>query len=302
MTQHDPARPIYQHPLAYLLGLHGVALMRAFAGEHDRDFVHARLEEIRRLLASADLLGDGLEVPPIPVQRGYASWALDYDGPNGFWGVEEPLVRPLMAGLSPGVAIDAACGTGRHSGWLVEEGHRVLGFDLSREMLAIAGTKVPAARFAEADFRSIPVADASADLMLNTLALAQVEDLEPVFAEAARVLKPGGHFVISDSRGHFVGSPLYPLVKGDGHGGFGYIPTWRHATSEYLAAALAHGFRVRHCSEPSRNLKTEPAELTGSDDPGRPPNIWKLMQCAGDGYRRGLCGQPDAHHLGFERE
>jgi hypothetical protein len=27
---------IYQHPLAYLLGLEGIALLRAFAGEYDR--------------------------------------------------------------------------------------------------------------------------------------------------------------------------------------------------------------------------------------------------------------------------
>jgi hypothetical protein len=34
---------IYEHPLAYLLGLEGVALMRGFIGEYDRDFVEARI-------------------------------------------------------------------------------------------------------------------------------------------------------------------------------------------------------------------------------------------------------------------
>jgi hypothetical protein len=34
---------IYEHPLAYLLGLEGVALMRGFIGEYDRDFVGARI-------------------------------------------------------------------------------------------------------------------------------------------------------------------------------------------------------------------------------------------------------------------
>jgi hypothetical protein len=51
------ARTIHQHPLAYLLGLEGVALMRAFAGEYDRAFTEARIEEIRGLLdvgASSD--------------------------------------------------------------------------------------------------------------------------------------------------------------------------------------------------------------------------------------------------------
>lgn len=38
---------IYQHPLAYLLGLEGVALLRTFAGDFDREFGEARIAEIR---------------------------------------------------------------------------------------------------------------------------------------------------------------------------------------------------------------------------------------------------------------
>ena len=41
---------IYQDPLAYLLGLEGIALLDTWAGDHDRAFTDARLAEIRRLL------------------------------------------------------------------------------------------------------------------------------------------------------------------------------------------------------------------------------------------------------------
>lgn len=43
---------VYAHPLAYLVGLEGAALLRAFAGEYDRDFTEARLAEVRELLDS----------------------------------------------------------------------------------------------------------------------------------------------------------------------------------------------------------------------------------------------------------
>ena len=43
---------IYQHPLAYLLGLEGVALLRAFSGVYDREFTLARLDEMRECAAS----------------------------------------------------------------------------------------------------------------------------------------------------------------------------------------------------------------------------------------------------------
>ena len=45
--------------MAYLLGLEGIALLHAFAGEYDRDFTLDRLAEIRALLAAGEELGDG---------------------------------------------------------------------------------------------------------------------------------------------------------------------------------------------------------------------------------------------------
>jgi hypothetical protein len=66
---------IYQHPLAYLLGLEGVALLHAFAGEYDRDFTEVRLAEVRALLDSADQLGGGAAIRPIPIVEGYGAWA-----------------------------------------------------------------------------------------------------------------------------------------------------------------------------------------------------------------------------------
>jgi hypothetical protein len=74
---------IYQHPLAYLLGLEGVALLRAFNGDYDRDFTEARLAEIRALLSCADGLGDGVSTRPITAAEGYRAWSQDYDEPNG---------------------------------------------------------------------------------------------------------------------------------------------------------------------------------------------------------------------------
>src|SRR5438034_7879515 len=103
---------IYQHPLAYLLGLEGIALVRAFSGVYDRDFTIARLREIRALLNSVDELGDGVEARPITTSEGYARWAAFYDEPgNQLIDLEQPLVREILDSLPPaGVALDVACG------------------------------------------------------------------------------------------------------------------------------------------------------------------------------------------------
>jgi sulfur carrier protein ThiS len=52
----------YEHPFAYLLGLEGVALLRAFTGEFDRQFVEARIAEVRELLDDESLNGQGVVV------------------------------------------------------------------------------------------------------------------------------------------------------------------------------------------------------------------------------------------------
>lgn len=53
---------IYENPLAYLLGLEGTALLRGFVGELNRDFVDARIVEIRRLLEDESLANAAVEV------------------------------------------------------------------------------------------------------------------------------------------------------------------------------------------------------------------------------------------------
>src|SRR5829696_6104215 len=144
-------RTIYQHPLAYLLGLEGIALLRAFAGEHDREFTLARFREIRALLESPDALGAGIEARPISTREGYDSWASWYDDqPNQLLEIEQPIVREILDRVPVGVALDAACGTGRHAAYLASLGHTVIGVDSSPGMLARAREKVPRGEFHEA--------------------------------------------------------------------------------------------------------------------------------------------------------
>ncbi|WP_205710853.1 class I SAM-dependent methyltransferase [Isoptericola sp. BMS4] len=193
-------------------------------------------------------------------------------------------------------------------------------FDASPDMLDIARAKVPGARFATADLHDLPVPDASADLVLVTLALCHVRDLGPVFAELARVLRPGGRLVVSDTRGYYVGSPLYPLVEG-ADGEFGYIPNWRHATSEYLRAALPVGLAPRFCREYAgggaddvdggREFAAaassgaggfDPTAPTEFQDPSMPPNIWEMMPWVEDAGRAAYAGAPVLIVWDFERE
>ena len=284
------APAIYQHPLAYVLGLEGIALLRAFSGAYGREFTLARLREIRALLDSAETLGDGAEARPLTTREGYATWAQFYDeAPNQLLEVEQPIVREILDGLPVGIALDAACGTGRHTAYLAALGHQVIGLDSSPEMLARARENVPAGDFHVADLHDLPLADDSVDLVVCAIALNHVPDLAPVLREFVRVLRPNGHLVTSDSRG-VIGDIGLPVVKAGPNGTFGYMRTYARLASDYLVAALPLGLQVRRCVEPRRPSPVvtedgwDPYDDAPSPDhvPGEPPDIWALHPFAPD--------------------
>jgi SAM-dependent methyltransferase len=250
---------IYQHPLAYLLGLEGMALLRAWAGDYDREFVEARLAEVRRLLEDATLAGhDGVLVGRGDTLTAYRRWSASYDEPrNSLFDADEPTMHAILDPLPTGTVLDAACGTGRYAEHLTARGHCVVGVDSSPEMLARARVRVPVATFLAGDVHRLPLADASVDIVVCALALVHLPSLAPVMAEFARVLRPGGHLVISDVHHELVllGSVVHALGP---VGEPGLTSTYRHTPGDYLRAALPFGLQVRRCEEPRPTLPESP--------------------------------------------
>jgi SAM-dependent methyltransferase len=274
----------YVSPLAYLLGLEGAALLRGMReGSADREFVEARIDEIRGLLeAPALAAAEGVTAEPGAIGTGevYAEWAPHYDGPNTMIDVEQPIVWDILDGLPAGIALDAACGTGRHAARLAELGHHVIGIDASPEMLAQARKRMPDGDFREADLRRIPLPDNAVDTLVCGLALTYVSELAPVMAEFARVLRPGGHLVISDA--HLLLSYLRPTLPRrtgpEGDGGAAILAEYHRPLSSYLAAALPLGFRVLRCEEPAGAPRLSGALDAPSSEPLPTHVSWELMR------------------------
>lgn len=97
-------------------------------------------------------------------------------------------------GLPAGsLVIDVACGTGDLCRALARLGLRPVGLDFAHEMLARATTD---AQLVQGDALRMPFADGVADGITCGFALRNVADLGALFAECARVLRPGGRFAL----------------------------------------------------------------------------------------------------------
>ncbi|MGH7821313.1 MAG: class I SAM-dependent methyltransferase [Candidatus Binatia bacterium] len=236
----------------YLLGIEGLALLRGWL--RDEGATEERLREIEGFLrdrASHPLLSLDLPVPEVTVADGYASWADTYDRlPNPLIQLEEPIVRKILDGISPGRALDAGCGTGRWAVELLARGHSVIGVDETPEMLEHARRKAPAADLRVGRLDSLPVDAASVDLAICALALAHCPDLEPPVHELARVLRPGGRLVVTDLH------PVNVMLGGGAlfrstDGGYGLVRGYAHAVADYVEAFRAGGFEIARCVEPT---------------------------------------------------
>jgi SAM-dependent methyltransferase len=231
-----------------LVGVEGLALLRHLYDGTDDD-ADRRLEEVRHLLDDEAFSGTEPTSEADP-RTGYRSWSERYDEPgNPIIAIEEPVVWSLLDCLEPGVALDAACGTGRHSRHLADLGHEVVGVDLTMEMLGRARRQVPEAAFLEADLRHIPASDGSFDAIVCGLALAHVADLQGAIVELARVLRPGGRLVISVLH-PFQAHLGWHAPFEDAQGQRRFVREHAHTHADYLSAFRSGGLQLRGCAEP----------------------------------------------------
>jgi SAM-dependent methyltransferase len=118
-------------------------------------------------------------------------------------------------------------------------------------MLAVARAKVADADFRIGALEALPMPDACVDLVTCALALTHVPDLKPVMREFVRVLRPGGHVVLSDMHpvaagtGAIAGFPGADITKG-----IPYVVNRVHQISDYIAAITAAGLAIIECREP----------------------------------------------------
>ena len=128
----------------------------------------------------------------------YDRWALQYDHQpdNLMLALDEELCAHFLTqvDLHKRTVVDVGCGTGRHWQKIFEKQPiRLFGYDVSSGMLDILRQKYPLAETSLLDSHRLKgLGDETCDLVLSTLTVAHIQDLETSLREWHRVLKPGG--------------------------------------------------------------------------------------------------------------
>ena len=112
--------------------------------------------------------------------------------------IEKPAMHSKLPDLSNKSVLCVGCGTGEECDYILKQGaKKVIGIDISEELIEYAKKSYPKIDFHVMDMEKIDLADASFDYIYSSLTLHYVEDWTRPLNEIYRLLKNTGIFLFS---------------------------------------------------------------------------------------------------------
>jgi ubiquinone/menaquinone biosynthesis C-methylase UbiE len=218
---------------------------------------------------------------------------------------ERPGTIALIGDVTGQRVLEAGCGPGALTTWLVDSGARVTAIDVSPEMVRLATDRLgDRARILNADLAE-PLdfaADASADLVVASLVMHYLADWTGPLGEFYRVLRPDGAVVFSThhpamdwqqhSRDDYF--KVMQVTETWHQGSQPYEVTfWRRPLTAITAAISSAGFLIDRLVEPAPLPSLQRHDPKAYDKlRTRPGFLFFRLVKRSAGHPSGRCGRP----------
>lgn len=204
--------------------------------------------EIARAMDAA--IFDRRGYPTTSAQAGYDEWADTYEATVAT-GLDEALLPQLRSieWRQMDAVVDLACGTGRTGAWLAAKGVGAIdGVDISQEMLALAARRRIYRHLAIGDIADAPLASGAYRLCTMSLADEHLAELGPAYRTAARLLAPGGRYLLLGYHPFFLMNGLITHFHRP-NGEAVTIQSYVHLFSEHFDAGRQAGLSLTEFKE-----------------------------------------------------
>ncbi len=106
------------------------------------------------------------------------------------------VVLDLVGNVEHKLVLDCGCGTGRFADLFEQRGARVVGMDISGNMIKIAKHKVPSAEFIIGDMLNTPFKERQFDIVICSQVLTHLHEYKKPLLEMERIIKEHGTITI----------------------------------------------------------------------------------------------------------
>lgn len=216
----------------------------------------------------------------VGTREGYALWAQTYEETIKH-DMDSRLLEAIRSVRWADVSLsaDLGCGTGRTGAWLRSHGVReVHGVDATPEMIEQARSRNAFKELRVADVSATGLPAAAYDLVTTCLVDEHLESLGPLYAEAARLARPGGAYVLVGFHPFFIMRTGMPTHFDDASGQPLAIETHVHLMSDHVHAAHAAGWHLTEMHEQvidDRWIATKPSWSQHRDCPISFAFVWR---------------------------
>lgn len=205
------------------------------------------------------------------VALSYDRWSASYDADkNATRDLDALVVRRAPLNFEGRDVLELGSGTGKNTVHFAARARSVVALDFSLGMIARAHERVGGmpVRFVQHDVCDPwPVPSCSVDLVVANLILEHVHDLEPVFFEANRVLRPGGQLFFCELHPYRQMTGGQAQFKDPSTGETVLVTAHVHSISEYANCAIRAGFVLREIDE----------ALEDEAPPNTPPRLISML-------------------------